>query len=109
MKRLLTLTSAMLLLLAFSVSAAGLDAAAQYRVFLPVVQRGYRRPEACLPRFALPEMLVLELDRPPGLDMIHTGDFDGNGWTDVVVARLDFGTTRTFEIDILLNDGQGHL
>ncbi len=116
MKRLLALMIAVLLLLGHLVGAVGsngLDPVcsgrAAYHVLLPVAERHYRRPEACLPRFVLPEELVLEPDRPAGLDMVHIGDFDGNGWTDLVVARLAFGTTRTFAIDVLLNDGRCHL
>jgi hypothetical protein len=96
---------------AVAVGAAGPTSVGQIacRAFLPVVLRAYRPPEPCLPRFIVPDELVLELDRPAGLDMVHTGDFDGDGWTDLVVARLEFGTSKTFEIDILLNDGNGHL
>ena len=97
---------------AFGSSPAGAPSAnlppAAFRQYLPVVQRGYRPPEACLPRFSEPQLL-LELDRPPGLDMMGRGDLNGDVWKDLVVARLDFGAAKTLKIDILLSDGRGHL
>ena len=97
---------------AFGRSYAGAPGAnlppASFRRYLPVVERRYRPPESCLPRFAEAQFL-LELERPSGLDMVGSGDLNGDGWKDLVVGRLDFGTTRTFEIDILLSDGRGHL
>lgn len=37
----------------------------------------------------------------------NTGDLNGDGLADVIISRLQFQTYNTFELDILLNTGNG--
>ncbi len=104
-----------LLLLTVSTVATGLHAqgplAAQrapHRQLLPTIQRGYRLPEPCLPLWDQ-DQLLLEIDTEGGLERMATGDVNGDGWTDAVVARTIWQTERLFEISILVNDQQGGL
>jgi hypothetical protein len=104
-----------LLLLCLSLMATGLAAQeplpaqqATHRQLLPIVQRGYRPPEACLPLWDQ-DRLLLTFDTEGGIERMAAGDVNGDGWTDVVVARTIWLTERLFEISVLLNDRQGGL
>jgi hypothetical protein len=74
----------------------------------------------CLPRYGEPdEFLHLYPHAGPekvsGSESVTTlwgvdsADFDGDGWPDAVLWRGLFQTGETFELDVLLNDGQGNL
>ncbi len=115
MKRLLTSTIPMLLVLALSVASTALDAEgplsparAAYRQFLPVVERRYRPPEPCLPRYSEPSE-ILRLNVAADLWGMRSTDLNGDGWPDVLLYRGFSGTTRSAPLGILLNDGQGNL
>ena len=115
MKKLSRPTMLTVLLLAPLIGATALHATgptapamATYRQFLPIVQRSYLAPEPCLPRFDQ-DPLLLTIDTDGDLNQLWAADWNGDGWTDVVVARLVFQTAETFEISILLNDRQGGL
>ena len=81
---------------------------ASHRQLLPIVQRGYRAPEPCLPLWDQ-DRLLLTIDTEGGIERMAAGDVNGDGWTDVVIARTIWETTRLFEISVLLNDHQGGL
>jgi hypothetical protein len=78
-----------------------------HRRFLPLIARRYAKPEACLPRFGAPE-LVCTVDKAFEPHMT-TGDFNGDGWDDIMLLHMDFPGQRAFPIDVLLNDGRGSL
>ncbi|MCB2224836.1 MAG: VCBS repeat-containing protein [Actinobacteria bacterium] len=59
----------------------------------------------CLPRWA--EASEFSMDVEAAVERIATGDFDGDGWTDVLVARMIFQSPESFGIDVLLGDGTG--
>lgn len=104
-----------LLLLAFLVAVTGLNAegpislgSAAYRQFLPIVQRGYRPPQPCLPRYGDYELLLRVNESDNAYEAFPTAaDMNGDGLEDVVIRRLKYLTYETFELDILLNDGRG--
>lgn len=76
-------------------------------IFLPLVLRNYPL-EPCLPEFGNDELL-LTLETDAAIERIRTADLNGDGWTDVIVARMIFQTSTTHEVVILLNDQQGGL
>ncbi|NOX61745.1 MAG: VCBS repeat-containing protein [Chloroflexi bacterium] len=65
----------------------------------------------CLPRYGRPRFVV----RVPAADEQGyepepaSGDFNGDGLDDIFIRRMRFATTKTFPIEILLNDGSGGL
>jgi hypothetical protein len=81
---------------------------ATHRQLLPIVQRGYRPPQPCLPLWDQ-DRLLLAIATEGGLERMAAGDVNGDGWTDAVVARTIWQTPRLFEISVLLNDQQGGL
>jgi hypothetical protein len=78
-----------------------------FSVFLPIVIHNYPL-EPCLPVFD-EDRLLLTIYPDGAIERIRTADMNGDGWTDVIVARLIFQTLTTHEISILLNDQQGGL
>lgn len=63
---------------------------------------------SCLPRYSDPQ-LIFQLNRTAYIADMASADFNGDGLMDVVITRLKFQTSETFELDILLNDGNGSL
>jgi hypothetical protein len=61
---------------------------------------------SCLPRYSEPDEF-LHLASPTGLWGLRSADFDDDGWPDVVLWRGLFQTEEAFELDVLLNDGEG--
>jgi hypothetical protein len=74
----------------------------------PTGQAGAASSWTCLPQYSKPEV-ILTLHRPTDLHHMVSADFNGDGWPDVVLARAQYATTETYELDILLNDGRGNL
>jgi hypothetical protein len=105
-KSILTLGICMLLLVPIFLSTGGNAAASSAHE--SALQPGAPSSWACLPRYSEPE-LILTLNRPTDLHHIVSADFNGDGWPDVVLARAYWQSTETFELDILLNDGNGNL
>jgi hypothetical protein len=58
--------------------------------------------------YAQPQM-VLELTPPAYFVNWAFGDFNTDGFTDILVARGSWQTSETFGVDVLLNDGIGGL
>ena len=63
----------------------------------------------CLPRYGEPQFILRVNDwSPQGYEpFLTSGDFNGDGLEDVVITKMTFQTTETYELDILLNDGNG--
>jgi len=78
------------------------------RQYLPAVQRRYLPPKPCMPTHGQYDFL-LQINQD--LDMREpfpvAGDVNGDGFADVVVARLKFETSATYPLDVLLSDGRG--
>lgn len=66
---------------------------------------------SCLPRYGEPEfILTVDVTSPLGYEpFVTSADFNGDGLEDVVITKMTFQTTETYELDILLNDGNGSL
>ncbi len=98
-----------LLLAAIALGAAGFASMGwtAQRQFLPSVRRGYLPPEVCLPRYGEPEY-VLSLNKAfePHL---AAGDFNGDGWDDIMMLHMNFPGFETSAMDVLFNDGRGSL
>lgn len=62
----------------------------------------------CIPRFTDRQHL-LDVTTPAYAEWLQVGDLDGDGWSDVMVARLVWKTTDAYEISILLNDPESGL
>jgi hypothetical protein len=63
---------------------------------------------ACLPQYSEPEE-ILTLYPPTDLHHVVSGDLNGDGWPDAVLARAFWQSDEIFELDVLLNDGDGNL
>lgn len=63
---------------------------------------------SCLPRYSEPET-ILTLYRPTDLHRMASADFNDDGWPDVVLQRAFWQSGQLFELDVLINDGQGSL
>ncbi|MCB2223841.1 MAG: VCBS repeat-containing protein [Actinobacteria bacterium] len=61
------------------------------------------RTEVCLPRWFESSESSIRVDG--AVERIATGDFNGDGWTDALVARMVFQSPDSRPIDILLGDG----
>jgi hypothetical protein len=104
--RLLALTTLLLVLTSVAAFRSRSDTAMRCH-FVPVVQRLMFRPESCLPSFGVPE-LACAMDKAFEVHMAP-GDFNGDGWVDIVLVRMDFPGFTTFALDVLLNDRRGNL
>jgi len=58
----------------------------------------------CIPRYGGWQDLVFLPEAKGDIEILEPGDFDGDGWTDVLVARIIWQTPEALEISILLND-----
>ncbi len=66
-------------------------------------------PWSGLPRYSEPQFILRVSDADSYEPALTSGDFNDDGLDDVVITRTDSETTQTFELDILLNDGNGSL
>ncbi len=64
-------------------------------------------PSGCLPRYGEPEFLLSTDETLPD-PFVTPGDFNGDGLEDIVITRVELAYV-TWELDILLNDGNGSL
>ncbi len=104
--RIAYLTSALVLLCCGGLVASS-SGSAVHRQFLPQVQRALFRPRSGLPRFGAPEFAcTVDKAFEPHLT---TGDFNGDGWDDVMLLHMDFPGQQAFAMDVLLNDRDGKL
>ena len=55
-----------------------------------------------MPRYA-PGRTVAQVHSDGHIERQGVGDFDGDGWSDILVTRLMWQTTDAYEISILLN------
>ncbi|MCB9432423.1 MAG: VCBS repeat-containing protein [Ardenticatenaceae bacterium] len=67
--------------------------------------------QACLPIYGEPEFLLRTNESSSHFyePIATAGDFNGDGLDDVVITKLSFQTTETYELEILVNDGNGRL
>ena len=70
---------------------------------------GRKQHSGCLPRYSEPQFILRVRDADSYEPELEVGDFNGDGLNDVVIRRSQFGATTTFDLDILLNDGNGSL
>jgi len=82
---------------------------ASFQQYLPVVQRGYRPPESCLPRFAEPELVLVTPQKHGEPDRLGVADFNGDGRGEIVVGQSIWTSPDLFDLDILVNNGKGCL
>ena len=68
-------------------------------------------PGSCLPRYSEPQFILRVNEAGPYEyePFVTSGDFDGDGLEDVVITEMTFQTMETYELDILVNDGNGSL
>jgi hypothetical protein len=68
-------------------------------------------PSGCLPRYSEPQFIltVNETSAFGYEPFVTSADFNGDGLEDVVITKMTFQTFETYELDILLNDGNGSL
>jgi hypothetical protein len=68
-------------------------------------------PSGCLPRYSEPQFILTVNETSP-MDYephVTPADLNGDGLEDVVITKSTFQTYETYELDILLNDGNGSL
>jgi hypothetical protein len=75
------------------------------------VQTQANSTQSCLPRYGEHQFILRVNDTAPyGYEpSVTSADFNGDGLEDVVITKMTFQTTETYELDILLNDGNGSL
>jgi len=66
---------------------------------------------SCLPRYGEPQFILrVNETNPYGYEpFVTSADFNGDGFDDIVITKMTFQTTETYELDILLNDGNGSM
>lgn len=66
---------------------------------------------SCLPFYSEPHFILRVNDTGPYEyePLLTSADLNGDGLEDVVITKMTFRTTETYELDILLNDGSGSL
>lgn len=76
-----------------------------------IVQSQANSSCSCLPRYGEHQFILRVNDTNPYEyePSVTSADFDGDGLEDVVITRMTFQTTETYELDILLNAGNGSL
>jgi hypothetical protein len=66
---------------------------------------------SCVPRYGEPQF-ILRVNDTSAYEyepFLTSADFNGDGLEDVVITKSTFQTFETYELDILLNDGNGSL
>jgi hypothetical protein len=102
---------AMLAMLSTGAAVSAPSALAAYRRYLPAVLSRYSPPQPCIPTYGDYDYL-LQIDQQDNEwreAFPVAGDVNGDGFADIVVARLKFETSATYPLDVLLNDGRGGL
>jgi hypothetical protein len=76
-----------------------------------IAQSQANSTRSCLPRYGEPQFILRVNDTGPHEyePFVTSADFNGDGLEDVVITKMTFQTTETYELDILLNDGNGSL
>jgi len=76
-----------------------------------VVQSQANSTWSCLPRYGEQQFILRVNDTSPYEyePFVTAADFNGDGLEDVVITKMTFQTFETYELDILLNDGNGGL
>jgi len=76
-----------------------------------MVQSQANSLRSCLPRYGEHQFILRVNDTSPYEyePFLTSADLNGDGLEDVVITKLTFQTTETYELDILLNDGNGSL
>ena len=87
--------------------AENLLADADFNAFIPFAPANYPQVP-CLPLFAN-DQLLLTITTEAALERMAAADLNGDGWPDVVIARIIFQSATSHEISILLNDRHGGL
>ncbi len=66
---------------------------------------------ACLPHYGEPHFILTVNDTSSSEyePFVTSGDFNGDGLDDVVITKMTFQTFETYELDVLINDGNGSL
>jgi predicted amidohydrolase YtcJ len=66
---------------------------------------------SCLPHYGQPQFILTVNDTSSSEyePFVTSGDFNGDGLDDVVITKMTFQTFETYELDILINDGNGSL
>jgi len=59
----------------------------------------------CLPRWFESSEFSMQVEA--AVESIATGDLNGDGWTDALVARMVFQSPESYPIEILLGDAEG--
>ena len=65
--------------------------------------------EVCVPKFVelINNTFIQPYENEPGIERIGSADFNGDGFTDILVTRIVFATDHDSPLDILLNNGKG--
>jgi hypothetical protein len=76
-----------------------------------IVQPQASPTRSCLPRYGEHQFILTVNDTAPYEyePFLTSADLNGDGLEDVVITKTTFQTTETYELDILLNDGNGSL
>jgi hypothetical protein len=76
-----------------------------------IMQSQANSTRSCLPRYGEHQFILRVNDTGPYEyePFVTPADFNGDGLEDIVITKMTFQTTETYELDILLNDGNGSL
>src|SRR5258706_15317713 len=74
-----------------------------------VDEPGARVAVQAVPKFAEPQYLTKVPTTPAYTNTMTAADFTGDGLVDVLVTRAHWPTAEQYTVQLLVNDGDGHL